>query len=373
MSVSPVTTERKIFSSASARLPVAPKERSYAALVKRILADKSGHATWRELELLDQASERDPAAAKAMRGLEARYVAAQFRPGFSDLKSTVSALDSACGSEQRKCWRDLFGRHGRDSILPLLRESRRANGCRVLGLPSRFGRVLAPASRGSLERLEDWDRLVERSVRRRVYSGSLDPRLEEYRRLYQAYEEVKTGRYHGRVAERSLYADMKELEEKLLPEQIREAQEEVRERALRQDKSAAGAESTVRSFLGSISRLPSRTRESHLFDELASVAVRSPRELLYYSRMIAQEAQRGPRSLRDGLMSDFQSALDRVQKAHPDSSDAPNRNEALESLLRNLVRSASPQADAARAKDDDLKLFRGGLTVNGYLKNYTYL
>lgn len=352
----------------------AARTERYDRLVRRILADKNGDATWAALEQLDRASAHDPLAARAMRSLEAHHAVAQFQVGKQDGSGLLEALDSACRRTQASCWKALIRRHGRESVLPLLRKSRRGAGCAVLGLPSRFGTVMTTASRGSLERLEDWDVLFERSLKRRLHTDNGDPRLKEYRRLYQAYQEVRSGRHQGKVAECSLYIDLKALEESLLPEQIEKTRQEVRKMLLgSQSEEGFHPQSTVRQLLGSLSELGPDSRESFLYRELSAVALSDPRELPYYSRMILEELKHGPRFVRERFLPRFQVALARVQSLRlggGDSTDLPQSGK-LESLLRGFAERRESQRNGSVS--DGLEYFRSKLTVNGYVKNYTYL
>lgn len=347
---------------------------SYQSMVFRILNDRAGTSTWQELEQLDKKSAHDPAAARAMRTLEAHHACREFVPGKTDAGSLVKTLESACRPTQKKCWRELMRSHGRVDVLPLMQCSRRGVGPYVLGLPKRFGRVVATAGRGSIERLEDWNSLLDQNLRHRLLQGNSDPRLGEYRRLYQAYQEARTGKYRGKVSECALFMDMKELEETLLPEQVHGARKEVKDKLLGStDAKALHSQSKVRRLLGSMASLPPNSRETFLFRELAAVALSDPRELSYYSRMILEELKCGPARVQARVLPKFERALSTVKEIY--LNDKGTRRASSPASLEQLLSGIAERRPAAQTEnqDEDLDYFRSKLTVNGYVKNYTYL
>ena len=351
---------------------------NFEGAVQRILADREGKKTWRELERLEETAATDPAAAGALTRLEAlnasrEYIENQKETGHP---SAVAALvERADLKTQQQAWRQIIDGSSRSQCFAALKASRQGVGWKELGLPPCFDKQVGPVGAVSLEDPERVCQLLNDALKRRLNPDSEDRRLEEYRRLYHAYNKVRTGRLQGQVSERSLYLDLKSLEDKILPEHLTRAKKDVRSRLLGDTEfERLYPQSRMRRFLGALSALPPASRERHIFRELSDIAVRDPRELKRYANLVQQEIRRCPGKLRTELMPRFHQALAQVTRTHGEKLQSQGTNPHVLGDFRELLRALTGEdpAQVQAKKNDGLELYRSGLTYNGSVKNYTY-
>ena len=346
--------------------------------VQRILADREGKKTWGELERLEEKAAVSPAAARALTRLEAlnasrEYVGKERKKGQPTEVATL--IERSDLKTQQEAWRHVIDGSSRSQCLAALKASRHGSGWKELGLPPCFDKQVGPVGSVSLEDPERVSQLLNEALKRRLNPDSEDRRLDEYRRLYHAYNKVRTGKLQGQVSERSLYLDLKSLEDKILPEHLARAKKDVKGQLLGGTEfDRLHPQSRMRRFLGTLSALPPASRERHIFRELSDVAVRDPRELKRYANLVQQEIRRCPGRLRTELMPRFHQALAQVTRTHGEKLQAEGANSPALGDFRELLRALTGEdpTQGQAKKDDGLELYRSGLTYNGSVKNYTY-
>lgn len=350
--------------------------RDYESLIQKVLKDRSGRRTWADLERLEKESERNPAVRKALTRLDALYQTGEFqRKGASDDPATLAAtLDGSDRATQHECWAKMWGGE-RTEALKVLRRSRSGVGGQSLGLPPRFGKTMETAARGSLENVDNWDRLLEGSLRTRLKPGSEDPRLKEYGKLYRAYRQAQQGRLNGKVSEVALYLDVKQMEDSLLPEHVRKARQDIKSKLLGgRDDEPVHPRSKTHQLLGQLSAMPSNSRERFLYTELSSVAINRPKELPFYAQNILEEIRRCPESVSARFLPKFRRALARVKRVHASHVNGLDGNKVQQHDVPGLLRALAEDAPGSgAAHSEEIEYYRSKLTVNGYVRNYTYL
>jgi hypothetical protein len=350
----------------------------FESTIQRILADRSGQQTWGALERLEQRADREPLARQALCRLEALHTARELvsrRPGAKrDLepRKAAESIDNADEATQHQVWKQLFRDGVRGESMAVLRHSRHERGWSALGLPPCFHRQIGPVGSVSLEHPGQWKELVETTLRRRVGIGSEDPRVKEYRRLFRAHQDLESGRYQGKVSQCALYLDLKKLEQTLLPAHIAKAKETVRGRLLGdRDSEHFHPQSRARRFLGSLSTLPSKGRERHFYLELSRVALSKPEELPFYASLIQEEIRRCPGSFSTVLLPKFRKALGEVRRNHS-AGTRPCELSHTDCDLQKALMALRSDRTKNRDPEDGLEIYRSGLTINGYTRNYTY-
>lgn len=290
-------------------------------------------------------------------------------------RQVAQALDDADRLTQEFGWKELFlGSSSRSEVMEALAHSSSEVGWKRLGLPPCLQSSIGPSTSGSIEHPESWTQLLSQSLELRLRPGSEDPRVDEYRRLYQAHQELQKGTLQGRVSETALYLDLKELESELLPDHLRKAQERVKSRLLGSgSKDSLHPSSRVRRFLGAVSAAPPSAREQRFYNELSSIALKRPKELSFFAGRLLEEIRRCPSRLGPKLQADFRKALARVARTHSKTltgTKAEDCGRDFESLLQALK---GPKKMDAGPEQDKIEYYRSGLTLNGYVRNYTYL
>jgi len=354
------------------------RAQGFEPLIQRILKDRTGRKTWKDLERLEQRCEHDPKARRALRRLDALHSAEEYREAVLakdpqlDPAGTAYAIDSSDRKTQFESWSRAFrGLESRDK-LELLRHSNGRTGWSVLGLPACFEKKVGPSSSVDLGSREEWNRLIAERLEEQISDTSHDPKVLEYQRLYHAYRRLQTAKLDGKVSERSLYLDMKSLEEQLLPEHLDRARRKVKSRLLGNDEhEPIHPQSRVRRFLGALTAVPSAGRESYLFRELSEVAVSKPEELGCYASLVLAEIRRCPKPFAHKLLPKFQKALAQVGRVYSDriNKTPHDRTNDFRHLLLAITGTA-PGEDAEQTAS--LEYYRSGLTVNGTTRNYTY-
>jgi hypothetical protein len=349
---------------------------SYERTVQNILADREGRKTWPELEDLEKRAVTCSQARRAMFRLETLNATNEFAA--TDQKGPAperlaKLLDRSDGKTERQGWNKLLASGPVSQTMPVLKASGKKTGWRILGYPPCVGKKIGPASR-AMEEPERWNSLVTSALKKRLRPGNDDPRLEEYRRLHEAHEKVSSGKVRGRVSERSLYLDMKALEDELLPEHLDKAKGEAKTRILGgSEHEGFQPESRVRRFIGALSALPENSRERHMFLELSRVATRDPNELRRYAAHVLEELKGCNASLCDQLLPDFRKALARVSRLQSDRKIEKRRLGSTDSFQNLLSALNGPKnGNGSQENSGELKLYRSGLTVNGTSRDYTY-
>jgi hypothetical protein len=348
----------------------------YEGTIQNILADREGRKTWSLLEDLERRATSDPRARRALFRLETLDAVSEFST--ADQKSSEPArlaalLDRSDQETEREGWTRVL-KSAPSQTLSVLRASGKQTGWRLLGYPPFVEKKMGSASR-ALEEPDRWNSLVSSALKKRLCSDNDDPRLKEYRRLHDAHKKVSSGKVRGRVSERALYLDMKELEDQLLPEHIEKAKGEARTRLLG-DSQHEGfqPESRARRFLGSLSALPENSRERHMFLELSRVAAQDPRELSRYAAHVLEELKRCDSSLSSQLLPDFRKALARVSRMQGERR-VENRRLGSSDSFQNLLQALSGPKTGSESQGNgggELQVYRSGLTVNGHSRDYTY-
>ena len=318
----------------------------------------------------------DPLARGALFRLETLDAAREFSEADQKKQEPVrlaALLDRCDPRTQREGWCRVLGAGSASRSFPVLRASAKKTGWRLLGYPPCVGKQVGPSSR-ALEDPERFSNLVSLSLKKRLRPGSEDPRLKEYRQLREAHKKVSSGKVRARVSERSLYLDMKLLEEELLPEHIEKAKADAKTRVLG-DTQHEGfrPESKVRRFLGTLSALPDNSRERHMFLELSRVATRDPKELRGYAAHVLDELKKCRGSLSDQLLPDFRRALARVSRLQGERRVERRRlgsSASFQDLLQAL--DGPNNSNGSLAAGGELNVYRSGLTVNGTTRDYTY-
>jgi hypothetical protein len=271
-------------------------------------------------------------------------------------------------------WKIILSKGTLARRLAPLKHSRKNSGWRALGLPPCIGKKIGPVSSTGLDPFSRWDALLTEAFRKQTGTESVDPRLVEYRKLYRAYQRLQTGKLRGKVSERTLYLDLKSLEEQLLPEHLDKARKQVKSRLLGSEEfETAHPQSRVRSLLGALTTLPPNARERYLFQELSQVAVSEPRELGRYASYILDEIRRCPEDFSQRLLPTFERALAQVGRVHAERVNGGLSNRAGD--FRNLLLALTGQELARETSADsgELEFYRSGLTVNGTVRDYTYV
>ena len=372
------TVPQSVHNGAALRRLTLSTGANFEGSVQRILADREGKKTWRELERLEERAATHPAAARALTRLEAlnasrEYVGKENKSGRASEVATL--IERSDLKTQQEAWRQLIDGSSRSQCIAALKASRHGAGWKELGLPPCFEKQVGPVGSVSLEDPERVSQLLNEALKRRLNPDSEDRRLDEYRRLYHAYNKVRTGKLQGQVSERSLYLDLKSLEDKILPEHLARAKKDVKSQLLGGTEfDRLHPQSRMRRFLGTLSALPPASRERHIFRELSDVAVRDPRELKRYANLVQQEIRRCPGRLRTELMPRFHQALAQVTRTHGEKLQSEGTNPHALGDFRELLRALTGEDPtlAQAKKDDGLELYRSGLTYNGSVKNYTY-
>lgn len=349
---------------------------SYERTVQNILADREGKKTWPQLEDLERRARTDERARQALFRLETLNATHEYATGGEERprpERVAELLDRSDHRTAHEGWSKVLGSGRFADKLPVLKASGNQTGWRKLGYPPSIGKGVGPSSR-AMEDPERWDRLVTESLKKRLQPGNEDTRVKEYRRLYQAHKKVAAGKVRGNVSERSLYLDMKVLEEQLLPEHLDRARGEARNRILGgSEHEGFHPESRVRRFLGTLSALPENSRERHMFLELSRVATRDPQELRRYAAHLAEEIKKFNPSLSHRLLPDFRKALACVTRMQTEKKLQRRQLGTSESFQNLLTALNGPgNGNSSQEQHSEIQFYKSGLTVNGTSRDYTY-
>ncbi len=356
-------------------LPVAKKTGvSYESTIQAILKDREGRRTWSQLEDLEKRAETDPMARGAMFRLETLNAAQEYSEKSGGERAPgklAKLLDSSAAKTERDGWSKVLQTRSFADKQPVLKASKKTTGWKMLGYPPCIGREVGPSSK-ALEEPERWNQLMTDALKKQLQPGEDDRKLKEYRRLYEAHKQVSSGKVRGRVSERSLYLDMKVLEEELLPEHLARARNDAKTKILGgEEHERLHPQSRVRRFLGALSALPENSRERHMVLELSRVATKDPRELRTYAAHILDELKKCDSSLSNSLLPDFQKALAQVSREQAERQSHKRRLGTSEGF-QNLLTALEGPKNGNSSDGDQLQLYRSGLTVNGTARDYTY-
>lgn len=364
----------RVSPSPSAAPVIKKPDFSYERSVQAILKDREGRRTWSQLEDLEKRAETDPKARAALFRLETLNAAQEYSEKSGADRSPgklAKLLDSSASRTERDGWNQVLRTKSFSDKQPVLKASKKTTGWKMLGYPPCIGKEVGPSSK-ALEQPERWNQLVTDALKKQLQPGEDDPKLKEYRRLYEAHKQVSSGKVRGRVSERSLYLDMKVLEEELLPEHLAKARTDAKTKILGgEEHERLHPQSRVRRFLGALSALPENSRERHMVLELSRVATKDPRELQNYAAHILDELKKCDSSLSNSLLPDFRKALAQVSREQAERQSQKRRLGTSEGF-QNLLTALEGPKNGNSSEGDQLQLYRSGLTVNGTARDYTY-
>ena len=93
----------------------------------------------------------------------------------------------------------------------------------------------------------------------------------------------------------------------------------------------------------------------------------------FFAGILFEEIRRCPNHLGPKLQADFRKALARVTRTHSKTlsgAKAEDCSRDFQELLRALKK---PGEGVDKADSAKLEHYRSGLTIDGYVRNYTYL